>query len=403
MSAPPSEAIRVELVESLDRLAAESAAYDALLASAAPGRSFFYRLDTMRAMAPVFAEGRTPFFLLAWHGGQLIGIAPFTLERKPLSRAGVRRLSLWGSDGDVIGVEGELVIRASHVDACVHAFRDALAGPLARRFDVIDLRFFRESSPTLDALRRALVGATWFTEVVRAHQVDLDGTVEQYRATRSHGHMKKIAQLERRLAREHVVELRVTQRLTATERDAIMRLHSARQRELSDKGWQRTAVFADAASRRALEALLELGATAGSARHTLLLADGQLIGFLLAFVEGPTLIAHVTAVDTAFGRFRPGSLLHWAVIQHEFSRGEVSRVELGPGTTQIKQIFATTAYTPQRMRWVPPGALLSRLRCATWTRLVAARSWYDRRRSPAPTSAKNAGDAAPPGSERQST
>ena len=364
-SPPHSTDLRVDLLETLDALAPHAAALDALIARAPTGCGPFYCVDGLRATAPLLGERESPFLLLAFRGDELVGFAPFVIERKPWVRSGVRRLLLWGSHGNVMGIEGDLLIAPDAedaVDAIVFALRHTFRGA----FDVVDVAFARGDSPRLDRFVALADGAAWTPEPPLAFDIGIDGTIDDYRAARSGCHMKKIGQLERRLARDHAVEWREVAHLSVEETEMVAALHTARQQVLTERGERRTAVFADARTRPALDALLDAAARRGTGWHHLLLADGRLVAFLLTLLDGPVCVAYLTAVDADFGSYRPGSLLHWGVVQRAYQRGGIARIQLGAGPTEIKQIFGTASLRPQHLFWQPPGGLPSRLRVAAW-------------------------------------
>jgi CelD/BcsL family acetyltransferase involved in cellulose biosynthesis len=378
---PSADGVRVELVETLDRLDQVRAPYESLLGSAAPGRGFFYRVDMMRAMSPAFlSTRRSPFVLLAWQGDALRGVLPLVLEKKPWTRAGVRRLGFWGSDAGAISVEGEVPIQGDPA-LCADAFHAAMCGPLSHRFDVLDLRYFRADSTALPAFRQAFESATWEAESMISHGAIVPATIEEFKAPRSSSRLRELGRMQRRLNERYSVDLRVESTLSATARDEVMALHMRRQGDLASEGHRRESVFSAKHTRTALTNLLTAAEQAGCARHYLLYADEGLIAFLLTFREGGTQLAYLTAFDADFHLYGPGSLVFWEALRTELALGAVQRIDYGVGTTQVKALFGIETLTPQRMLWLPPDAPLSRLRHASWQWLTRSREWYANRRT----------------------
>ncbi len=378
MNEPPAStnAIRIELVSSLNALAAHRDAYHDLLDEAIPGRGFFYRLEGLRALEPIHASGRrSPFFLLAWQGAALVGALPLVLERKAWTRAGVRRLRLWGGDGTLVGVEGEVPLRGAASDRALvaSAWRDALTGPLGNRFDELELGYLRGDSASLPTLQSAFRDGTWSDEPLVSHVVELSTGEAQWRATRSHDRMRRIRSLRKRLEARGPVSVVERARLASDEFERIMALHESRQDTLSARGKPRESPFADRARRDALIALLAVAAEQGRARHRLLFVGEELVAFRLAFVEGTTMLAFMTAMHDGYADCSPGSILLQEVIEREFALGELQRIELGAGTTFLKETMATQAIVPRRLTWQPPNRPLSRARLAVWRGLVKLR------------------------------
>jgi hypothetical protein len=369
-------AIRVQLVESLAALAPHADAWTALLERAAPGRGFYYRPEALAAMAPIHAPPRhtggrrSPFLLLAWRGEALVGALPLVLEQKPLHKIGLRRLLLWGGDGSAMGFEGELPLAGHDTErlATCRALRDALAGPLAGRFHRLELGYLRGDSPALPALRATFADGAWSDEPLVSHHAELADGLEAWRATRRSGRLRELGRLRRRLEAAHTVHMHETAELSPAELAAVMALHGGRQATLAGRGWQREAVFTRAGYGPALEALLAWAGATGRARHRLLYANGELICFLLAFVEGNTMLAWLTAVHDDYTAYGPGGLLFREAVEREAALGAVSRVEFGPGTTFVKDTMGTHQLVPQRLTWTAP-TLVARVRVGLWEQL----------------------------------
>lgn len=378
--------LRVDLIESLDALEAHADAWHALLEAAIPGRSLFYRLPMLRAMAPVHAPPqhaggrRSPFFLLAWRGDTLVGGLPLVLEHKPLSRAGVRILRLWGGDGSSLGLEGDLPLMGD-ARAVLGAFDAALRDGLRHRYDLLVLGYLRGDAAAGAALRDAWPDATWTAEALTAHHIDLTAGFAAYRASRPASRLRELARRKRKLAEAHRLEHRIRSRLTPDELADVLRLHSERQQQLTSRGARRE--FLSHASGRldALTAALAAAADADAARHHLLYADGTLAAFVLTLVDGDTVLTWPTAIDERFAAFGPGTLVFWEAVAHEFARGTTRRISLGAGTTTVKSLLGNVTDTPWQVRRPSAAGGLARLRVQAFEGLVRLRASVEARRA----------------------
>ncbi|MCU0650411.1 MAG: hypothetical protein MUF00_20665, partial [Gemmatimonadaceae bacterium] len=75
----------------------------------------------------------------------------------------------------------------------------------------------------------------------------------------------------------------------------------------------------------------------------------------------------------------------WDVVETAFARGDVQRIEFGPGTTSVKQVLGTHELTPQRFTWVQPTRRIASIRWRWYRRLVEWRGrWVGRGGSPPP-------------------
>jgi CelD/BcsL family acetyltransferase involved in cellulose biosynthesis len=148
----------------------------------------------------------------------------------------------------------------------------------------------------------------------------------------------------------------------------------ARQRDLTSRGWRRDTVFEKDHYRDALLTLLERAADAGRTRHLLLLADEQIVGFLLGFREGGTVLAFLTAVDDRFLAYGPGGVLFWEYMERALSAGDIQRIEFGVGTTFVKDTVSNAGEAPVEASWDPPAPPLGRLRRRAYDGLTALRA-----------------------------
>jgi hypothetical protein len=199
--------IEVQLVESLDELASVRDAWHKLLARALPGRDFFYRLEMLQALLPVHAAGRrSPFLLLAYEAGELVGALPLVLDRKPLSRMCVRVLNLWGDDGSALSVEGDIPLLGD-AHRIMSAFRAALLGPLRPRFDVLVLGYLRGDAIALPALLATFPDAHFTPESLTAHHLELPADFALYRSTRNGSRLRELGRRRRKFESAHDVSL----------------------------------------------------------------------------------------------------------------------------------------------------------------------------------------------------
>lgn len=366
----------MEVVESFNALRQHASPYHELLDASLPDRAFFYRVEQMSAMASIQAGARRSLFLLlAWRDDMLVGALPLVLEKKSWSRARVRRLTLWGGDGSVTGMEGDIPLRGSDAESArtVQAFRDALAGPLADRFDELELGYLRGDSPALPLLASVFEHSVWSDEALTSYSVDMQIGAAQWSASRSRDRIRRIKALKRRLEALGPVTVHERTTLDAGELALIAALHGDRQSALNTRGKIRESPFADPEQRATLVNLLNTAAEQGKTRHRLLFAGDHLVAFRLAFVEGTTMFAWMTAMHDGYAQYSPGSILLHEVIEREFALGAVHRIEMGLGHTFLKETMATHTVASRRMLWQPPNRALARFRVSTWRRLVALR------------------------------
>lgn len=374
--------LRIEHATSLERLSALGAQWQALLDRAIPGRDFFLRAESLAAFAPIHASPvhrggvRTPCLLLAWRGEALVGAMPMVHERKALRKSGLRRLLLWGGERSALGAETEVPIRPDDPDPAgvAAAFRAALAGPLGRTFDLLELGNLREDGTSLPWLRQAFADGAWSDEPFAAYSCSLEQSFAAYRASRSGGRLREFGRLRRKLEATGRLVIREVDDLDDAAFAQVMALHDARQAQLQGRGGElREVVFSPPHHAAAVRALLRAAAATGRGRHRLLYDGEQLVSFLLSFESGGTLTAWLTSVHADYLAFGAGSVLFWEVVQREFARGSVRRIDFGYGRTFLKETLSTDVRRPQHLLWQPPGHPLAALRWTAYRALTAGR------------------------------
>ena len=347
--------------------------YRTLLARVPHGRGLFYQRPWLQAMAPVYLAGRrTMLFLLAFRGDTLIGVAPWCIERKPLTRFGLRRLTFWGADGGSLMLEGNVLVPdPADINHCMHAWRTHLFQEHRWQFDVIDFGYCREDTLGWQALKDSSPRAAVSSEILKTHLVDLPARFSDYCATRSRSGLSQLRRQERVLAQAHAVEWCVRTRLSADEFEQVGALHAQRQRELATRrSVDRHAFFEDPQGRDAMSRVLRVAGEAGEARHYLLKVDGRVAAFNLNFVFAGTQFFHSTAIDSTYAMASPGKLVLLRQIEHECTLGEVSTIDMMAGTTPLKASFCTRTLAFGHLTEVNPMSTISMLKYGAYRQLL---------------------------------
>lgn len=361
--------LRIEEVRSLDALERHRDAYHRLLAELDGGLARNFSTEALRATAAIHSRPHdVPFFLLAWEGSALRGVAPWMIEQRRWPR--LRLLHSWGGRHGLLGLDPEVLVpRGDWQDACMHAFVAHLAGPASRAFDHIEIASVRESSVLGCSIAHALPGAVCAIEEGASHFVDLPDSVSSFRAGLDVPMQREVQRCARALVRDgHVVEYLVREALEAQELSEVMAIHTARQVDLTAQGKEREHLFEEQAQRAAFERLLELDVRNQVARHYLLKIDGRIAAFGLAYADRDVLVWHTTAFDPAYRRYGPGRLIATFLLEHEIGAGRTRSVDLGKGRTAVKHDFANRLVSHLRVAYENPR---SSMRIALW-RLISS-------------------------------
>lgn len=409
-SAPPAPApLRVEVARSVADLRRHAVAYEAFTARLTQGGSLFYSLPWLEIYTAVYVTPeRGMHFLLAWQGDTIIGVAPLQLEQKSLSRGRVRRLFCWGNVHGSLMIEGRfLVPDPADIDRCIAAFASHVLDPRSGEVDCFEFHYLDEHAPEFAAVQRHFRPQSTEPEDMPSYQMVLPSTFDAYAQTLTGSALMKVRNRWRALQKAGRLEFLPVTRLSEAELAQVMQMHMGRQELLRDRGRARQSLFQEPRLRDAYLRLLEHAAADGSARHYLLKVDGKLVCFGLGFHRGDTMIYHLTAFDPDWGRFEPGRVFWFLMLQAEIERGQTRLIDALPGITKVKQDFSNASRTYRCLAGTKPHSLRARLKVGTWQAGVAAaerlRGWRERRHAPPAMprpAAAVTGDASSPPPER---
>jgi CelD/BcsL family acetyltransferase involved in cellulose biosynthesis len=380
----PAGVLRVQVARSVADLRQHAAAYEALLQRLPDGAGLFYTLPWLEILSAVYVTPqRAMHFLLAWRGSALVGVAPLQMERKSLSRGGVRRLFCWGNVHGSLMLEGGFLIpEADEVERCIAAFAAHALDPRDGAADFFEFHYLDEAAPAFGALQRRFRPQAGEPEDMPSYQIRLPERFEDYAPTVSTATLANSRNRWRALQKAGKVEFLPVQALAQDELEQVMQVHASRQSLLRERGRTRQSLFQDPVTRSAYLRLLAQTAKDGSARHYLIKADGRVIAFGLGFLYRGTYVFHLTGFDQAWSRFQPGRVLLFLMVQDAISRGDTRLIDMLPGITKVKQDFSNASRTYRSLSGTRTGSLLSRAKVRAWRLSVATaerlRHWRDR-------------------------
>jgi len=300
------------------------------VAAAKPLASPKWLLPWLRHAAPPNAEVRT---VVVHEGSELIGIAPFTVQRGSLGRADYRLfgvpvaernepLALPGQE-EHVGAEVARVLANANPRASIlaleaidlhSAWPERLARHYPGRARPAVIRGFVLQTPTL--------------------QLDEHQSFDHWMASRSGNFRSQMQRMRRRLTDDGGI-VRMTEAGSDLERDvnSFMRLHLGRWEKRGGSGLADTGI-----ERMLLEAANEL-LPDGRFRLWLVELKGKPIGAGLFIAGGGEMAYFNGGFDEEFARYRPALIPIAAAIEDGFARGD-SRLDFGGGPQPYKLRFA---------------------------------------------------------------
>lgn len=364
-SHPPS--LWVSVVRSLSQIEALGTVYEQFLARCPGGQGLFCSSTWVRHLSALYlGPSQSLFFLLAWREDELVGLAPFAIDRKGWSRAKVRRLFFWGGITGSLRLEGDLLVpNATDAEACAEAFALHLRKARPREVDYIDLGYISERSLSRGPLARALGLELGPPEDMPGYILDLPDTEAAFHSSLKKSTFASVRASLRQLERQGAC-IEVKDALTEQELDQLIDIHVQRQAAHEDKGQSRHSIFDLPRERNAYLALLRETQELGLTRYFLIREGARLKAFALCFAWGDTLFFQLTAFDPDYGKFSPGRVLMYQKALYSIGTHQLRHVYMWPGTTKVKADFANCVYTCHPLRGTNSGSVPSAIKCVIW-------------------------------------
>jgi len=307
------------------------------LEAAVAGRTHLSSFDFLSVWYRWYAGayGGTPLIGLAWHGRELVGVAPLTLVRGRAGGIRVRRIEFAPSDVPA----GEFLIRDDHPEVAA-ALLPSLIRAIA--FDVLCLDGFDPGAPHLDALRHeaARHGLSLHTGDHAFAVVDLRAGYDAYFARLS-AHYRRNLNGRGRKIQAAGYDVGGVYRTDAPDRieTAINRLIAINEASYKLEG--RPLAHAH---RGFLGDLVRRLAGRGTLALPILSIGGRDAAFILGVLERGCFYDVTLAYDESFAKLSPGAFLMQQTLQRLAAAG--IRTVVSHGAHAYKRDWAT-AFVPQ--------------------------------------------------------
>jgi CelD/BcsL family acetyltransferase involved in cellulose biosynthesis len=289
--------------------------------------------------------GGTPLIGLAWHGPDLIGVAPLTVRRGRVGRVPVTRVDFAPNDS----IAGEFLVEDERPDV-VEALMDSLVRTRTT-FDVICLNGFDPQAPLLSALDDF---AARYRLAVQMEDhayavVDLRDGYEAYVARLSPHSRRNLNQKARKIATagftvQGIQEAQNPEALAASL-DRMIRINEASHKLQGQRLPDRHRGFLTEVVRR-------FGAR-GMLSLPILSIGGKDAAFILGVVERGCFYDITLAYDESFAKVSPGAFLMQQALQHLAAAGVHTAVS--HGAHEYKRHWSTTFVPQKRAFLFAPG------------------------------------------------
>ncbi len=368
-------AFAVDEVNDLKELAGYRMLWNALLPQTRRA-TFFQSYDWLVSYWRHFGEGQRLRVLVVSSGDEPLGILPLVVRREKTRIGAIRVLTYplhdWGSFYGPVGPNATATL--------LGAMRYLRGTP--RDWDALDLRWV-----DVDHCDHGRTGHAMRLAGFRAHKqvwsqsclVEMQGTWQEYYAGRPAKWRQNVERGVRRLSDEgELVHLRHRPEPAACgDGDPRWDLYDQCE-DLAARSWQGSSSTGTTLSHDSIRPFLRdvhaAAARTGSLDLNLLLLDGRPIAFHYNYVYRGSVCGLRMGYDPEVRRFGPGTVLQRLMLEDSFRRGD-RVLDLGPGSTEVKRHWMTSAAASYRYAHYSPASLRSQL--------LRLKRWMDQRRADA--------------------
>ncbi len=372
--------LTVAKIDHLEALDAQRDKYQSLLRSIGRADTLYFDLDFMAAMNPYFladdtrGRNRALYFLLAFRGEELIGVAPLICEKRRLTRFGVKRIYNYGETNNSLMISFPQCLALAHEkSACIAAFVQYLSAH-SSDWDIVDLGYLYLPEE-IESYKKSVPDCVVERDLMKCHASDIRNGFDVYMQAFSPKHRRNFRRSREKLESSHRdVRFVRTGQLTQTQRQEVEALHLKRQQALRQNGIDRDSLFEVPAQKKAFRDCDEALSQKQLTRHYLLYADDRLIAFQLCYRNRDATFFQLIAMDDDYRQYSPAKLLILFAYEREAQDG-VQEINLLLGTNPLKAQFGKQETDHYRVSWQNPR-LSSSLRLRLWraTQSLKARS-----------------------------
>ena len=336
---------RVEVVVSLEQLKLHKVAYQQLIDEINSINVLVYTLDWLETMYPIYNNlGSSLYFLLIWQEESLIGVAPFQLEKKSLSRGGLRRIYFLGDiEGNLNNYLGDFLIpNKNNIAICIKALKHHLYVDGRGDWDYIELEYFSEKSIAFQVFDKNFSEANKKLCGMKTFVIEEQDGFSKYKENIKKKLLKELRRRERKLREENNnVQIACVSEISGEILCKIKNLHSKRQKYLIKRGDSRHRLFDNKTESKLFEMLLGMASAKGLLRCYYISVGEELVAFVINFCDKNGVLLYLSAFDDQYSQYSPARLVRMFLFESELDKYGVNYINMLPGETKIKNDFST--------------------------------------------------------------
>lgn len=332
---------RIEIIRSLEEFKKHEYAYRDFSQHLPPNKRLGFNFDWVIAHYPLYTRGNIKMlFVFLWLGDNIVGLAPFQLEKKGVKQLYLKRLQFWGSGPSFSHNEPPDFLFRSEADAnqYLSQLTQALYTDLAKEWDEIFFKSLMLKNSFINQIKENMKHAIIEEQGYNTYQFHAPGTIDDLIKGESRRKIKK--------ARENMgkdfesFSFNCYNTITDEIFEELCDLHTNRQEVVNSQRSGRDSIFQDPLERQAIRDAIKCAEKNNGFRLYTLEIEEKIVSFLLCYCCEKWNQAFITAFDIKYRRYQASRALWSYAYTTEREEFNSDIVDLGLGSNQFKITFS---------------------------------------------------------------
>jgi CelD/BcsL family acetyltransferase involved in cellulose biosynthesis len=327
--------LRIEEVKTVEGFARFSNAWNNLLENSA-NKNIFLTFDWLYAWWEYFGKGKELMMLVIKDKAEVVGIAPFFVDKQRRYRIFHRRIVRFIGEG--ISDYAGIIAAKGREDEVFKAIFDYLER-VGKRWDEIILKEVREDDSLLRSLAALLEYRNWRKKIEKAATcpiIEIKDEWEAYRGRISKKLLNHLRWIERKLERENRCEFIINnERADPSVIDEILAINRKRLKEKGKRGWYEKEGFYNFVK----HTINTFGKNVKTSL-SLFKIDGRIVAFSIAYIYDGKLGRWIASMRDEYKKYSPGQMLLYRMIKETHDNRFINEIDLLRGEEDYKYKWA---------------------------------------------------------------
>ena len=324
--------------------------------------------------AAVMQEDDCLFFVTVSRGQEIVGVAPFHVERLGWGRLSFRQLHYWGKgSGYTEYPVPTMIALPGYRRQCADIVTDNLKDTYRGEFDEINLT---RVDPQDYFIRHLCNAFMMRADTDHGDQLHLFVNEQSIDRRLQGENLRRIRKARERLTHDFEnAEFACLTSLDESVLEEIRRLHIRRQKEIMETGRPRISFFEDPVENEVTVKLIRHSQAIGAMRTYTLRLDGKLVSFWICFHCNGYTLAYITACTPVPGH-KYATACNWRYMyKEEMERHGARTIDTGVGSHILKVKFCNRVIDLRSIVLQNQYSYGSRIRQSQISVLRRARQW----------------------------